>query len=112
LSAAANISTTSRIAASPYATRLASALEGAAQSDVDALLAQLRAGNLNPGIGTRALGKGFFELRGRNAGRVIVKQTSAGTFDIVGKFQGNVRGATANSAIIQRLIDDYVGLGF
>lgn len=64
---------------------------------------------MNPGIGTRALGNGFYELRGANAGRVIVKQTSAGSFDIVGKFQGHVRGDAANSSIIQRFISDYSG---
>lgn len=107
LSAAANITTRSRIGDSPYATRLANRLSEGAQRDVDNLLAQLRAGNANPGIGTRPLGDGFFELRGANAGRVIVKQTSAGTFDIVGKFQAHVRGGTANSQIIQRLMSDF-----
>lgn len=107
IGAAANITTRSRIGASSYATRLAEGLGQAAQRDVDALLTQLRAGNMNPGIGTRRLGGGFYELRGANAGRVIVKQTSGGSFDIVGKFQGHVRGDAANSAIIQRLIDDF-----
>ncbi len=74
---------------------------------VDNLLSALREGNINPGIGTRGLGKGFYELRGANAGRVIVKQAQPGTFDIVGKFQGHVRGDAANSAIIERLINDY-----
>jgi RHS repeat-associated protein len=110
LGAAANITTTSRIGASSYATRLAERLSQSAQRDVDALLNQLRAGNMNPGRGTRALGDGFFELRGANAGRAIVKQTGAGSFDIVGKFQGHVRGDTANSAVIQRLMNDYLGL--
>jgi hypothetical protein len=105
--AAANITTNSRIGASPYARRLAQALSEGAQRDVDLLLAHLRAGNMNPGIGTRTLGGGFYELRGANAGRVIVKQTSAGTFDIVGKFQGHVRGKTANSEIIEKLMEDY-----
>ena len=82
-------------------------MSGAAQRDVDNLLGQLRAGNANPGIGTRSLSDGFFELRGKNAGRVIVKQTSSGTFDVVGKFQGHVRGDAANSATIQRLISDF-----
>jgi hypothetical protein len=70
----------------------------------------LRSGNMSPGIGTRPLGNKFFELSGANAGRVIVKQTSAGAFDIVGKFQGHVRGDAANSATIARLMGDYSGL--
>jgi hypothetical protein len=54
------------------------------------------------------LGNGFFELRGANAGRVIIKETRVNTFDIVGKFQGHVRGNAANSAIIRRLMSDYL----
>jgi hypothetical protein len=78
----------------------------AAQRDVDALVSALRGGNANPGIGTRNLGGGFFELRGRNAGRVIVRRTGTNSFDIVGKFQGHVRGDAANSQIIRRLIEE------
>jgi RHS repeat-associated protein len=108
--AASNITTVSRIAESSFAVRQAEALSTSAQRDVDALLGQLRAGNMNPGIGTRSLGGTYLELRGANAGRVIVNRRSAGSFDIVGKFQGHVRGDAANSAIIQRLIRDYEGL--
>ena len=104
LSAAVNITTRSRIKDNPFAVRLAQSLSQGAQRDVDNLLSALRAGNANPGIGTRALGNSFFELRGRNAGRVIIKQTSSGSFDIIGKFQGHARGDAANSAIIQKLI--------
>jgi hypothetical protein len=110
LGAAAVITTRSRIKDNPYAVRLANKLGGSAQRDVDNLLSQLGAGNANPGKGTTALGGGFFELRGNNAGRVIVKQESAGSFDIVGKFQAHVRGDKANSATIQRLINDYKNL--
>jgi RHS repeat-associated protein len=108
--AAANITTRSRIGESPFAIRQARALGEAAQRDVDNLLAAFRAGNSNPGIGTRPLGGGFYELRGRNAGRVIIREISSGTYDIVGKFQGHVRGDTANSAVIQRLMRDYNAL--
>jgi Domain of unknown function (DUF4157) len=105
--AAADISVESKIGKSTYAIRQAEAMSEAAQADVDNLLAQFKKGNANPGIGTRSLGDGFYELRGRNAGRVIVKQKSAGSFDIVGKFQGHARGAAANSAIIKNLIKEY-----
>jgi len=108
LSAAADITTRSTIGRSSYATRLAEGLGQQAQRDVDNLLGALRGGNMNPGIGTRALSNGFFELREANAGRVIVKQTSSTAFDVVGKFQGHVRGDAANSAIIQRLMSDYL----
>jgi len=85
--AAANITIESKIKNSTYAIRQAEAMSEAAQADVDHLLAELGKGNTKPGIGPRSLGNGFYELRGRNAGRVIVKQTSTGSFDIVGKFQ-------------------------
>lgn len=100
----------SRVKDNPYAVRLAESLSEQAQRDVDKLLLQLANGNLNPGIGTRLLGRGFYELRGSNAGRVITKETSSGAYDIVGKFQGHVRGDAANSATINRLIEDYLKL--
>jgi hypothetical protein len=95
----------------PPNSRLANGLSEGAQKDVDKLLSQLRAGNANPGIGTKALGDGYFELRGANAGRVIVNQTSLGEFEVVGKFQGHVRGDAANSSIIQRLMSDHKKMG-
>lgn len=105
--AAADITVESKIGKSTYAIRQAEAMGEAAQADADHLLAELKKGNANPGIGTRSLGDGFYELRGRNGGRVIVKQTSAGSFDIVGKFQGHIRGASANSGIIKKLMEVY-----
>lgn len=106
--AAVPVALRSKIGKSRYAVRLAESMSEQAQRDVDSLLAQLASGNVNPGIGTNTLGRGFFELRGSNAGRVIVRQTSAGEFDIVGKFQGHVRGDAENGRIINRLIDDYL----
>lgn len=105
--AAAPIKLTSRIKESSYAVRQAESMGQQAQRDVDSLLRQLTAGNEQPGKGSHPLGNGFFELRGENGGRVIVKQTAPSSFDIVGKFQGHQRGKTANSALIQRIIDDY-----
>jgi len=102
--------TLNKVKLSSFAKRQAEALSQQAQRDVDQLLEQLGAGNANPGIGTRALGGGYFELRGANAGRVIVRQTDSGVFDIVGKFQGHVRGDAGNSNIINRLIADYKAL--
>jgi RHS repeat-associated protein len=104
--AAADITVNSALKNSPFAVRQAKALSQTAQRDVDSLLGAFRAGNTNPGIGTRNLGGGFYELRGANAGRVILHQGSANQFTIVGKFQAHVRGDTANSAIIQRLIKE------
>ena len=108
--AKAVINVRSQIGKSTYAIRQAKNLSQAAQGDVDNLVAQLSNGNANPGIGTRALGNGFFELRGANAGRVIIKRIDDHTFDIVGKFQGHRLGDAGNSNVIQRLMDDYLEL--
>jgi|GEM_PF-3492862 len=104
---AASVTTVSKIKNSSYAVRIAERMSDAAQRDVDNLLAALRGGNSNPGLGTRALGGGFYELRGRNGGRVIVKKAGESAYDIVGKFQGHARGKKANSDIIQKLMSDY-----
>jgi hypothetical protein len=101
------INVESKIKNSPYAIRQAEALGQHAQKDVDNLLVQLANGNANPGIGTRALGNGFFELRGRNAGRVIIKQIDDHNYDIVGKFQEHAMGDAANSNVINRLMGEY-----
>ena len=106
LGAASNIRVASAIKNSPYARRLAEDMSQQAQQDVDRLLMALRSGNTDPGIGTRTLGGQFFELRGANAGRVIVHQGSANHFTVVGKFQGHVRGDKANSETIKRLMKD------
>jgi hypothetical protein len=107
LGAKAVINVESKIKNGPYAIRQAEALSQHAQKDVDNLLVQLANGNANPGIGTRALSNGFFELRGRNAGRVIIKQIDDHNYDIVGKFQGHAMGDSANSNVINRLMEEY-----
>jgi hypothetical protein len=61
---------------------------------------------MNPAVGTRARGDALFEQRGANASRSIVKQTSGGAFDIVGKLRGHVRGDAANGAVVQRVMED------
>jgi hypothetical protein len=99
--------TASRIKDSPYATRLAQRLSETVQRDVNHLVNALRAGNDNPGIGTRGLERGYRELRGNNRGRVIVKQTGERSYDIVGKFEGHERGDAENNRTIQRLIREY-----
>ena len=40
------------------------------QEDIDKLTDQLSGGNINPGIGTKPIGSGISEARGRNGGRV------------------------------------------
>lgn len=97
----------SRIKDNPYAVRLAERMSEQAQRDVDHLVGELAKGNLNAGIGSRNLGSGFIELRGRRAGRVIIKDLGDGRYEIVGKFQGHAVGDKANSEIIKRLMEGY-----
>ena len=52
---------------------------------MDALLKQFAEGNTNPGIGNKSLGSGIFYLRGRNGGRVFLRQIGLHHFEILGK---------------------------
>src|SRR4029078_810177 len=77
--------TTSRIGDSQYAVRLARDMSPQAQRDVDHLVGELRSGNIErAGIGSRAAGHGFTEMRGPDGGRVIIRQTGERSYDIVG----------------------------
>jgi len=107
LGAAARINITSAIGNSSYAIKQAEGLSEQAQNDVDMLIAKLRDGNHSPGIGTRFISGGYHELRGANAGRVIIKHEGSGEIVIVGKFQGHKRGDSENSRVIQTLIREY-----
>ncbi len=98
----------STIVDSSYAVRLAEGLSTQGQEDVDNIIAQYEQGNDNPGIGSKPVGGGFTELRGRNGGRAIVVKTGENQFDIVGKFQGHARGDNRNSEIIKKLIANYL----
>ena len=91
-----------------YAKKKAEDMSDQAQRDVDHLTKELQKGNPEAGIGSREIGDSFFELRGHNAGRVIVKKIHDTYYVIVGKFQGHVRGDAANSATIERLKRDDV----
>jgi len=98
----------SRISDSKYAVRLAKDMSPQAQRDVDHLVGELRAGNIErAGIGSQPAGHGFTEMRGRDGGRVIIRQTGERSYDIVGKFQGHAGGDRENTRVIQRLIRDY-----
>jgi RHS repeat-associated protein len=106
LGARTDVRVTSKIGGSKYATRLAENMSSQAQRDVDRLVSQLLEGNPTPRIGTKSLGNNFFELRGANGGRVIIRRTGLTSYDIVGKFQGHAMGDAANSQIIQRLMSE------
>ncbi|WP_216825072.1 polymorphic toxin-type HINT domain-containing protein [Agarilytica rhodophyticola] len=55
-----------------------------AQKDIDDLTKKLSEGNLNPGKGTKPIGKGISEARGENAGRVYFRVIK-GEIEILGK---------------------------
>ena len=54
------------------------------QKDLDALTAKLGEGNLNPGIGTKPIGKGISEARSRDGARVYFRVVK-GAVEILGK---------------------------
>jgi RHS repeat-associated protein len=90
-----------------YAIRQAEAMSQEVNDEANNLVFRLMKGTRTSGLGGRALGEGFYELRGARGARVIVKQTDDFAYDIVGKFAGHKRGEAANSAVIQRLIEGY-----
>jgi len=110
LSSAVRISVRDRIKDSSYAIRLDKNIPKEMRRDFDNLVNKLENGNNQAGLGAQNLGRGFYELRTKNKARIIVKQTSATSFDIVGKFVGHKKGDRANSQIIQKLMDDYDNL--
>ena len=103
-----NVNITSSIKDSSYAQNLAKNMSQQAQRDVDHIVDQLAKGNNSTGMPPHNLGDGYFEFRGRNGGRVIVKQgRSSGEIDIVGKFQGHALAKDGNSKVIERLVKDH-----
>jgi len=55
------------------------------QKDIDGLTSKLKDGNMNPGTGTKSVGDGVSEARGRNGGRVLFRETGADGVEILGK---------------------------
>ena len=54
------------------------------QAGIDKLTDQLNKGNLNPGIGTKPIGKGLSEARSRDGARVYFRETADGV-EVLGK---------------------------
>ena len=71
-----------------------------AQREVDSLLQKYLAGNTNPGIGTSSLGKDVIYLRGREGGRVFLRETGEGYVEILGKADKN------NEQAVIKIIQD------
>ena len=45
----------------------------------------IRQGNMNPGIGSKPVGEGITEFRGKNGGRILARESEDGVVEILGK---------------------------
>jgi len=77
--------TISRVSENPTLVREAERISADAQREVNTLLEQYLNGNTNPGLGNKSLGKGIFYLRGRNGGRIFLRENADGYLEILGK---------------------------
>ena len=55
------------------------------QNDINAMEEQIRQGNMNPRIGSRSIGEGITEFRGKNGGRILARESENGVVEILGK---------------------------
>lgn len=78
------IKLTSTMKQHPNLARHASKLEGEQQTAADGLVRQLKAGNPNPGTGSKHLFGGVHEARSRNGARIYFR-SKPGEVEIVGK---------------------------
>lgn len=73
------------------------------QEGIDKLTAQLKNGNVNPGIGSKPIGQGISEARARDGARVYFR-ANRNTIEILGKSN------KANQAkVIQEVIKQFGG---
>jgi putative component of toxin-antitoxin plasmid stabilization module len=91
---------TSRIKESNKLIREAEKAGKSNQAGLDKLTAQLQAGNMNPGIGTKSIGHGIYEARGRDGARVYFKEEN-GVIEVLAK---------SNKANQQSVIDELYNL--
>lgn len=52
---------------------------------------------MNLGIGTKPFGRGFIDYRGRNGGRIIVKEVKNDVIEIYGKSSKNLKSSVNKS---------------
>jgi putative component of toxin-antitoxin plasmid stabilization module len=55
------------------------------QDDINAMEESIRQGNMNPGIGSKPVGEGITEFRGKNGGRILARESEDGVVEILGK---------------------------
>ncbi|WP_263602429.1 hypothetical protein [Chryseobacterium sp. PET-29] len=71
------------------------------RKEANTLISQLNAGNMNPGIGTKNIGKNIFEARSRGGARVYFRNGSNGV-EIVGySHKGN------QQQVINQILEAY-----
>jgi len=74
----------SRIKESPRLVKLDEQTGRSHQPSIDHLTKELGKGNLNPGIGTKPIGKGISEARARDGARVYFREVD-GKVEVLGK---------------------------
>jgi len=72
------------------------------RKEANSVMAQLRKGDMNPGIGSKHIGKGIHEARTRGGARVYFKNASERTVNIVG-----YSNKSTQPAVISRLFKIY-----
>jgi putative component of toxin-antitoxin plasmid stabilization module len=72
------------------------------RKEANALLEQLSNGNMNPGMGTKAIGKNIFEARGKNGTRVYFRNNGKEGVEIVG-----YSNKSNQQTVINRLLELY-----
>lgn len=75
----------SRIKESPKLVREAETAGRSVQGSLNRLVSELSRGNMNPGIGTRPIGRGLSEARARDGARVYFRAGRDGQIEILGK---------------------------
>ncbi len=55
------------------------------QADINRMEEQLAQGNMNPGISSKPVGDGIMEHRGKNGGRILVRESENDVVEILGK---------------------------
>ncbi len=76
----------SKVKEDPLILRIARDIGGkdSISRDVNHLISELNKGNTNPGIGTKTISRGLYELRGRNGGRVYYRNRGKEGYEILG----------------------------
>lgn len=96
----------SRIGESPFLVRHAKRAGKSFQKSIDHLTTELASGNLNPGRGTRPIGKGISEARANDGARVFFRRLSDGSIEILGKTTKN---KSDQSAVIKEILELFGG---